>query len=195
MICDGGSSWGPRILPGHQDPFLRRTHTMVPGEVSPTPQQPPSPSAPPSTELPTIPLPPNPNRRAAGPRASPSFEKLPSPSRSGYHSNPGGCRHPEAHPPRRRPRAAYSTEITLATARSPSPQAASRSFFPEAPRAPRYPSSAGCRCRCSPPSAHAGAGTGAPRSLRLAAGEVVGSGAGGPAILFPSLFCEEKNVK
>jgi hypothetical protein len=55
MICDGGSSSGPRILPGHQDPFLRRTHTMVPGEVSPTPQQPPSPSAPPSTELPTIP--------------------------------------------------------------------------------------------------------------------------------------------
>lgn len=77
MICDGGSSSGPRILPGHHDPFLRRTHTMVPGEVSPTPQQATSPSPPPPSEHPAIPPPatkPSPNRRLASPRlASPRF--------------------------------------------------------------------------------------------------------------------------
>jgi hypothetical protein len=61
-----------------------------------------------------------------------------------------------------------------------SPQVASRIFFSEAPKAPLYPSAAAAAP--SPPSAHAGAGIGAPRSLRLAAGEVVGSGAGGPGI-------------
>lgn len=94
----------------------------------------PPPSSPPSR------LPPNPNRRPAPP-ASPRFEKLPSPSRSGNHSTPGGCRRPEAHPPRRRPRATCPAEIALAAARALalSPQAASRSFFfffSGAPRAP-----------------------------------------------------------
>lgn len=43
MRWDADSSSWPRILPGHQDPFLRRTQTMVPTLQS-TPVPPPAPS-------------------------------------------------------------------------------------------------------------------------------------------------------
>jgi hypothetical protein len=50
--CDAGSSSCPSILPGHQEPFRRRTHTMVPGEQSSMPPPSASPSPPPAPPSP-----------------------------------------------------------------------------------------------------------------------------------------------
>nr|CAB3447613.1 unnamed protein product [Digitaria exilis] len=126
MICDGGSSSGPRILPGHHDPFLRRTHTMVPGEVSPTPQQPPSPF-PPSR------LPPNPNRRSSPPPRDLATIQLP--EGAGIQRRTLPRRRPPRDFVRPRSRALAPPRRALARTRL---RAASGSFllFSGAPRAP-----------------------------------------------------------
>ncbi|RWW02694.1 hypothetical protein GW17_00034199 [Ensete ventricosum] len=66
MRCDADSSSGPRILPGHQEPFLRRTQTIVPTLQS-TPFPPPSPSS----ENPILSLPTRPQPRSRKPERSP----------------------------------------------------------------------------------------------------------------------------
>jgi hypothetical protein len=87
--CDAGSSSCPSILPGHQEPFRRRTHTMVPGEQSSMPPPSASPSPPP-------PAPPSPPELRPMPATNPTKRNPRSASTSAPSASSAGFRVPAA---------------------------------------------------------------------------------------------------